>query len=118
MNDLNNIRKFEYRPCRIPTGIELKFDVEGETLRGLCKDVSNEGVRATLDGSVAVGSAGLLVLRHPAGVLEIEAQVAYIEDCHVGLAFVLRTSWERGMTNDFIASIADHGGSAPILPFP
>jgi hypothetical protein len=80
--------------------------------------VSDQGIRATLDGSTEVGRSGVLILRHPTCVLEIEAQAAYVEKGQVGLAFLFRSSWERAMTVDFIASIADNQGASTVVPFP
>ena len=72
---------------------------------GFCKDVGQAGIRAEFDDPITVGSSGLLILRPPAGVLELHAQVAYIEKRQVGLLFLFETSWERRMTIEFIASI-------------
>jgi hypothetical protein len=118
MNELDSIRKFEYRPCRIRAGLKVEFVTENQTLAGRCNDVSDEGIRATLDGSTEVGCSGILILRHPACVLEVEAQAAYVDKCQVGLAFLFRSPWERAMTVDFIASVADNLGSSTVIPFP
>jgi hypothetical protein len=92
--------------------------VGGETLHGICKDVSNSGVRATLNGSVAVGDSGLLILLHSMGVLELEAQVAYIEKLHVGFEFRFKTPWECAATIEFVASIANHSATALAVRLP
>ncbi len=118
MSELDSIRKFEYRPSRISAGFSVEFMTEQETIQGLCRDVSDSGVRARLDGSVAVGDSGLLILRHPAGVLEIEAQVAYIDRFQVGLEFRFKTSWERELTIEYIALIASHSADSQVVPFP
>jgi hypothetical protein len=114
----DSVRKFEYRPCRITAGFDLEFVAEGRTLQGLCEDVSNEGLRATFDGSVIVGSFGLVVFSHSAGVLELEAQVTYIDRCHVGLAFLFQTPWERQLIHDLIASIRSSASDSFVVPFP
>jgi hypothetical protein len=118
MNDLNGIRRFEYRPCRVKAGLTVEFVTEDGTYLGVCKDVSDEGIRAILDGSVEVGCTGLLFLRHQTGALEVEAQAAYVDKCHVGLAFLFKTSWERAITLEFIASIAENQGVPSVIPFP
>jgi hypothetical protein len=118
MTEPSSIRKFEYRPCRIAAGVGVDFVVGGDTLHGMCKDVSNSGIRATLNGSVAVGNSGFLTLRHPIGVLELEAQVAYIEELQVGLEFLFKTTWECAMTIEFVASIANHSTTALAVRFP
>src|SRR5258708_17413205 len=81
MRDLNSTRRFEYRRPRTTTGFSVDFVVGGETLHGLCRNVSDAGIRAEFDGPVpvVVGSFGLLILRHPTRLLKIEAQVDYFE---------------------------------------
>jgi hypothetical protein len=118
MTDANNIREFEYRPCRITTAFNIDFVTGGEMLHGMCTDVSNSGIRASLDGSVAVGSSGLLILRHPIGVLELEAQVAYIEKSEVAIVFLFKTPWECSMTIEYMASIANQVAPSPVIRLP
>jgi hypothetical protein len=118
MKNQQSIRRFEYRPCRITAGFDLEFVADGKTLLGLCTDVSDEGIRATLDGSVVVGSFGLVVFRHSAGLLELEAQVTYIDRCQVGLVFLFQTSWERAMITSLIASIQNNPDDSLVVPFP
>ena len=117
MKTEDSVRKFEYRPCRVTASFDLEFVAQGKTLHGLCEDVSHEGIRATLDGSVVVGSFGLVIFGHATDLIEIEAQVAYIERSHIGLVFLFHTQWERAMIDKLIASIQDGSGDAPILPF-
>ncbi len=83
-------------------------------VRGFCRDVSDAGIRADFDGPVITGSSGLLILRHPLGVLKLDARVAYIEKHQVGLMFHFHSLWERTITVEFIASIAHHAGPSPV----
>jgi hypothetical protein len=94
------------------TGFEVEFITEGPAFRGLCKDVSEAGIRAEFNVPMIVGECGLLILRPPTGVLELRAQVAYFEKHQVGLLFLFQAPWERKMTIEFIAAIVnDAGGS-------
>jgi hypothetical protein len=108
MSNPDSIRRFEYRPCRAAAGFLVDFVTGEKILHGLCRNVSVAGIRAEFDGSVVIGTSGLLVLRHPTGVLQLESQVAYIELSQVGLVFLFRTAWEREITTTFIASIANY----------
>ena len=117
MNFDDSIRRFEYRPCRITASFDLEFVALGKTFNGLCEDVSYEGIRATLDGSVVVGSFGLVIFSHATGVLELEAQVAYVERGHIGLVFLFQTPWERGTIANLIASFQNESGGSLILPY-
>lgn len=117
MRDLDSIRRFVFREPRMTTGFPVDFVTSGSTLRGLCRDVSDTGIRAEFDDPLIVGGSGLLILRPPAGVLELRAQVAYIEKRQVGLLFLFETPWERRMTIEFILAIANDLGTSPIVPF-
>ena len=105
MRAVDIMRTFVYREPRMKTGFQVEFSSGGPQFRGFCKDVSEAGIRAEFDDPMTVGSSGLLILRPPTGVLELRAQVAYIEKRQVGLFFLFQTSWERRMTIEFIASI-------------
>jgi len=117
MKTEDNVRRFEFRPRRVTAGFDLEFVAEGKCLRGFCEDVSNEGIRARLDGSVVVGSFGLVIFSHSTGVLELEAQVAYLDGHHVGLVFLFQTPWERGVINRLIASIQSSTSGSTIVSF-
>jgi len=105
MSSLQNIRKFEYRSSRIRAGFSVDFIAEGETFHGLCRDVSDAGIRAKFDGLIAVGSSGLLILRHPSRVLRLEARVSHVDKGQVGLVFLFKTPAECELTVGFIDEI-------------
>jgi hypothetical protein len=107
MSDLEGVRKFEFRPCRMKAGFDVTFLAEGGTVHGLCRDVSNAGIRAEFDGPVVAGGTGTLILRHPSGVRNLEAQVAYVEKSQVGLVFLFRTPTECASVTQLIAAIAN-----------
>jgi len=116
MKDIKNVRKFEYRECRTPAGFITEYISQGETLHGLCTDVSEAGIRAHFGGSVITGSSGLLILRHPKGVLRVEARVAYVKNNQAGLVFVFQNPWEYGMTIEFIAAITKPVLASKVTP--
>jgi PilZ domain len=117
MRALDGIRSFVYREPRMAAGFHVDFVTTGSPFRGLCRDVSDAGIRAQFDAPLTVGGSGLLILRPPTGVLELRAQVAYIEKQQVGLLFLFETSWERRMTIEFIAAISDPGPGSAIVRF-
>jgi hypothetical protein len=115
MRDLGTVRTFVYREPRTTTGFHVDFLAGASPLRGFCRDVSETGIRAEFDDPLVLGDTGLLMLHPPTGVLELRAQVAYIEKRQVGLLFLFETPWERMMTVEFIAAIANNAGTAPIV---
>jgi PilZ domain len=118
MTGMESVRKFEYRPFRLKIGFDVDFEAGEVILHGLCRDVSDSGIRVEFDGSMIEGNSGLLILRHPIGELRLEVQVAYIEKCQVGLVFLFKTQWERDMTIEFITTIANHAAASPVVQFP
>jgi PilZ domain len=106
MSDMESIRKFEYRRSRMKTGFGIDFVSDGETLHGICGDVSDAGIRAEFTGPLVVGRSGLLILRHPSGAVKIEAQVAYIEKHWAGLVFLFKTPSDCEKAIQFVASIS------------
>ncbi|MGC2399111.1 MAG: hypothetical protein WA510_04995 [Acidobacteriaceae bacterium] len=100
------------------TGFQVEFIVEASRFPGLCKDVSDEGIRAEFDDLLIEGSSGLLILRPRNGVLELRSQVAYVEKRQVGLLFLFETSWERRMTVDFITGIRNDTGPSSLMSIP
>jgi hypothetical protein len=116
--DLDAIRRFVYREPRLTTGFTVDFVSGGRPWRGLCRDVSDAGIRAEFDDLIEVGSSGLLILRPPTGVLEIPARVAYIKKRQVGLLFLFQTVWERRMTIEFIAAITKVTGTSTNVRLP
>lgn len=117
MSESESIRKFEYRPSRIVTGFDVDYASREGTFHGRCRDVSDTGIRAVFDEPLSVGGSGVLILRHPAGRLQIEAQISYVENGQVGFVFVFNSAWEREMTVGFIASIAKHTAGTPVIRF-
>jgi len=117
MSNTSSIRKFEYRPCRITTGFDVDFMHSEETFHGICKNVSSSGIRSTFY-DLAVGNSGLLVLRHPIGVLELEAMIVYVDKRKVGFEFLFRSPRERAMTLEYMDSIVDQAASSLIIRFP
>jgi hypothetical protein len=117
MKDLETVRKFEYRPCRIDTGFNVEFIAGQLKLHGQCRDVSNAGIRAKLDGQVVVGSSGTLTLHHPRSVLELEAQVIYMDKGHAGFAFKFQSPLEAEMTSAYIAAIVNSKASPLVVRF-
>lgn len=109
------MRKLEYRHPRKTSIFNIEFLVDGVTIHGVCKDVSEDGVRAGLDRHTAVGTLGLLKLRHPMRVLTINARLSYLDKAEVGFAFLFEESQEREAATEFVAMLSARPG--PPLAF-
>jgi hypothetical protein len=106
MSNMESIRKFEYRRSRMKTGFGVDFVSDGETFHGICGDVSEAGIRAEFSNSLVIGRSGQLILRHPIGLLKLEAQVTHIENHWAGLVFLFKTPSDCDMAIQFVASIS------------
>lgn len=102
----------------MPTGFAVEFSVGAVTLNGLCRDVSEAGIRAEFDGTVTLGASGVLFLHHPIGKLQLQAKAAYIETCQVGLVFLFQNDRERQITSDYMISIRSQAAGPPPIEFP
>jgi hypothetical protein len=102
---LDIIRRFEYRRPRLTTGFSVEFVLTEQTLYGLCRDVSDAGIRAEFNGAMSVGKTGMLILRHPMRVLRLEAEVAYLGKSGAGLSFLFDSTQQRELTVQFISQI-------------
>jgi hypothetical protein len=107
---MDQMRTFEYRHARLKTGFPIDFVLRSQTLHGTCVDVSEAGICAAIEGTVSVGSIGVLVLHHPDRLLKLDAIVAHLDDEHVGLSFCLYSTQEAAIAKQFSA-IAHSSGS-------
>ncbi|HEY0306606.1 MAG TPA: PilZ domain-containing protein [Acidobacteriaceae bacterium] len=98
------MRKFEYRHPRLRGSFIVEFIFAGRTLRGTCINISDAGIRATLDGEVPAGSTGLLTMRHPHRSLTIQAVATHLQADEVGLSFIFHSKTQRELTRQFLAS--------------
>jgi len=112
------VRNFVYRPYRMRTGFAVEFFVGEMEFGGLCRDVSDAGIRAEFNGSLAIEDTGILHLLHPIGQLKLEAKVAYIERCQAGLVFVFQNERERHVTSGYVASLASYLADSQVVEFP
>jgi hypothetical protein len=117
MSNSGSIRKFEYRPCRITTGFDVDFMPTKETFHGICKNVSNSGIRATFYDPLSAGDSGLLILRHPIGILELNATIVYAEETQMGFEFLFPSPRECAMTAEYMDLIVDQAASPLIFRF-
>lgn len=118
MGGLDSMRQFVYREPRMATGFQVDFVVGDSRFHGFCRDVSEAGIRAEFEDAIIESSCGLLILRPRTGVLELRAQVAYVEKLQVGLLFLFETPWERTMTVEFIAGILKGTDLPPAVSIP
>jgi len=98
------MRKFEYRPPRLRSNLRVEFLLPDRTLHGWCINISDSGIRVTLDAKAPIGSTGSLILNHPQCSFTIEAVVSHrqIITGEVGLSFIFHTPQERELARQFL----------------
>lgn len=117
MNGPENIRSFQYRPSRITAGFNVDFVTNEETFHGLCRDISETGLRAAFDYALDVGSSGTLTLLHPIGTLTLEAMIGYVDRTEAGFEFVFRSARDHEIATEYIAGIAKADKGTQVVPF-
>lgn len=98
---MEKIRTFEYRPRRIETGFAVDFESSARTSQGVCWNMAETGIRAEFALPVRLGEVGQLTLFHTGKVLQIGAEVAYVNGRQAGLIFRFRNDAEREQAADF-----------------
>lgn len=98
---MENIRTFEYRPRRIETGFAVDFESPARTSQGVCWNMAETGIRAEFAMPVRLGEVGKLTLFHTGKVLQIGAEVAYVNGRQAGLIFRFQSEAERELAADF-----------------
>ena len=105
--DLDSVRKFEYRLFRISAGFAVSFVLDNQIFRGLCKDISDTGIRAEFDGPLLPGAEGSLTLHHRTGDSKFDARVAHSRSGEVGIEFVFQAPWQHEMAIQAVAAIVN-----------
>lgn len=101
---MEKVRAFKYRLARQVAGFRVVFSTEARTAIGHCRNFSPSGVEARFDVRLEEGSSGLLILHHPAGVLEVEAAVTRVSEEDAGLEFRCETSEQRNRLAELLGT--------------
>jgi len=102
------MRKFEYRTPRLRGNFSVDFLMSDHALHGHCINVSDTGIRATLDGDVLAGGTGSLILRHSRHTLTVQAVVTHLQIGEVGFSFIFHTEEQRELARKFLALVLEH----------
>jgi hypothetical protein len=100
------VHKFDYRSPRFAVDLPIEFTVQATTLMARCVEISNEGMRLELYEPFPLNARGIVSIRHPDGLLELEARVAHVTDTHGGMVFIYRTDRERSAVAELIAGVS------------
>lgn len=100
------MRNFTYRPPRLSSDFSVDFLLSGRALHGRCINISDAGIRATLDGEVPAGCTGSLILHHPRRTLTLQAIATHLQTGEVGLSFLFASEEQRELIRQFIALVA------------
>ncbi|MFP5277581.1 MAG: PilZ domain-containing protein [Acidobacteriota bacterium] len=98
-------RPFHFRPYRVEARLALEFTCGGVKLQGVSRDISCNGVRAILNGKLAIGDRGLLMIHSDRKCLELHARVKYIDQGETAFTFSFDSPWERDRVTDLIKRI-------------
>ncbi len=99
------MRSLEYRKPRTPAVFPIDFTIDGETVPGTCRNVSDTGICGEFHQTLKPGTFGILTLYHPTHTRKVEARIAHTERTLAGLTFIYDSPQQRGLTTRFMASL-------------
>jgi PilZ domain len=110
------MQKFEYRSPRFTVDFPAQFAVEGLTLTGRCREISQEGMTLEIRQPLPLNSSGMVSLQYREQIIEIRARVAHVAQTHCGLEFLCEAETERNALAHLIASLTSaQGRPGPVL---
>lgn len=102
---MEKIRSFQYRSRRILTGFPVEFTRLGQITRGICLNVSDDGLRAEMESEMEPGASGSLTLRPNGMYLQIPVATISAENHQASFAFCFQSDSEREQAATMIASL-------------
>jgi len=103
---VDSIRPFHYRSRRIPTGFPVDFSCHGQIMRGICVNVSDDGLCAEMESATEPGSTGPLTLRPSGRQFQVTAEAVSVADNRTAFAFCFQSDWEHEKVAELITSLA------------
>lgn len=100
------MRPFRYRPSRIKARLAIEFQSDSTTLHGTSQDISTDGLRCTLNGSLTAGARGHLLIHTAKTSMDLEVVATYVHQNVVAFAFFFKSSWERNQLSSFVLSLS------------
>lgn len=98
-------RPFHFRPYRVNARLSIEFACGDVKLQGVSRDISCNGLRASLNGKIAIGDRGLLMIQSDRLCLELKARAKYIDQEETAFTFSFDSHWERDRLMDLINRI-------------
>jgi hypothetical protein len=71
-----------------------------------CIEISNEGMKLELYEPFPLNVRGIVSIRRPDGLLELEARVAHVSETYGGMVFAYRSDRERNAVAQLIAALS------------
>lgn len=109
------VQSFAYRSPRFALSLPLEFLVEGTSIPGRCRDLSEQGISVLLQQPVLPGTRGRVRLRIESCCVEVAAQVAYAELYEAGLHFTFGSLAEQAFVEMLVKVVARSAGRAKRL---
>lgn len=100
------MRPFRYRPSRIKARLAIDFQSESAMLCGTSQDISTDGLRCTLNGSLTAGTRGHLLIHTAKTSMGLDAVATYVHQDVVAFTFCFKSGWERNQLSSFVLSLS------------
>lgn len=95
------MRDLLYRLPRFTADFPVDVIVGELAFLGICKNISETGIRGEFRHRLPVGTEGLLRLNHPRDSMELRASVAYANQQEMAFHFLFRSESERKRACEF-----------------
>jgi hypothetical protein len=114
------MQEFSYRAPRFVTHLPLRYADSAGEIRGICTQISCDGMEAHLSDVIPGGRSGRVSLTYHDGTVELRVTVTHAKRGRCGMRFVNMSEAEAGMMKDLIAGLTNPAkrscGQAPRTP--
>ncbi len=105
------MRDLLYRLPRFSADFPVDIIVGEIALLGVCKNISENGMRGEFRHRLPVGTEGLIRLNHPQQSMEVTGKVAYFAQYQMAFHFLFKSEGERKKVAEFSRAVRLMGAS-------
>jgi hypothetical protein len=116
--DTNTMRDLSYRLPRFSAHFPVDVIVGEMAILGVCKNISETGMRGEFRHRLAIDAEGLIRLNHPQQSMELRAKVVHCTQHQMAFFFLFQSEVERKRLCDFARAANMVGSSLKTAALP
>jgi len=110
------MQKFNYRVPRYTVDLPVCLRVDGLSITGRCREISQEGMKLEAAQPLPPDYCGVVSLSYQGVALEIQARLTHTDGEQEGLKFVFASEAERDAVGRLVARLSTAPGQlGPVL---